>query len=128
MKLSCLFGHSWDNCQCLRCGRCREYWEGSHQYEGTCKCVRCGTVDPQAAHAWEPAASGKACQVVCSRCGREGEDHLWETSTWIETVAIDDVWMGGHSTSGQESIEHCADDCVRCGKRQWQPDRFLGLG
>lgn len=57
MNIACLFGHKWDGCKCLRCGKKRDE---QHDWNG-CKCRRCEKGRDEQ-HDWD------GCE--CRRCGK----------------------------------------------------------
>lgn len=63
MKLSCLFGHKWNGCTCIRCGEVRD---DGHRWNA-CTCEICGKVqDRDDAHRW----NGCMCEV----CGKKRDE------------------------------------------------------
>ena len=84
MKLTCLFGHTWNGCKCEKCGKTRDEnhdWNGCkcricgktrdehHDWNG-CICRTCGkTRDKQ--HDFKYKNSCGKCMGICRRCGKE---------------------------------------------------------
>ena len=83
--MACLFGHKWDGCICIKCGKTR--YEG-HLFEnvpGKCqnKCVKCGS-EIQLNHHWD------GC--ICSICGERTSyvvfDSLCEKEITVFTCVV----------------------------------------
>lgn len=96
MKIRCLFGHAWNNCYCVRCGKTRGEGHEGHDWHG-CKCERCGqTRDSE--HQWN------VCH--CIRCGQtRDEGHDWQGCQCVRCGQTRDY---GHDWQGCQ--------CVRCGQ------------
>jgi len=103
--MACLFGHKWNGCKCIKCGKVRDEghdldlckgvcricgqknWLPRHDWQG-CKCARCGATRDEG-HGW----NGCKCKICgktrdeghrwngckCSRCGKwRNEKHAWD--------------------------------------------------
>ncbi len=97
MGFLCTIGvHTWNGCQCVRCGKVRKV---GHDYSRDCTtCSRCGSTG-NGVHSWEGCECTK-CQVtrdwehdwsqnceICAKCGRTRSGgkwsggHIWEDGT-----------------------------------------------
>ena len=71
MSFKCKIGvHSWDGCQCTRCGKIRDE---KHDLSTDCaKCSRCGQIFDENQHDWS-----EDCDK-CATCGQTRENqHSW---------------------------------------------------
>ena len=82
MNLLCLIGHKWrlpdGECykKCERCGKAH-LSKTFHDFNGGCKCIRCGNSNPDGGHKFE-FIEGR-CRQKCSICGKEKDiDHIWD--------------------------------------------------
>ena len=81
MSLLCLFGkHKYQRpvgkCY-MKCERCGEILRGFHEFNGGCKCVRCGALDPGGRHTYELIAG--SCRRQCTVCGKiDYLSHIWK--------------------------------------------------
>ena len=87
MGLKCLFGHKWNGCKCLKCGKSRLHvWNGcvcvncgkeNHTWND-CKCIMCGEtrVNSYFGYCKMQSVPGK-CQKQCSICGVVADNHVW---------------------------------------------------
>lgn len=118
MKLSCLFGHQWNGCQCERCGKVRDEGHefGNFKYTvggcvGTCKCGKTQTFQ----HDWQ---LDERCQSKCTRCGHvRAVDHDWKP---VEGKCQMKCARCGRVQGGQHNYVpvpgKCESVCSRCGK------------
>ena len=97
--MSCLFGHQWNSCKCVRCGKIRSYYDDSylknaHHYDlATCKCTVCGM---KADSSWD--------------------GHDWEIANVDERNDTDDyAWMGGYFASYTTTTTTTDYQCKKCG-------------
>ena len=58
MKMACFFGHKWDGCKCIKCGKFRDEYHDWDLCKG--KCSKCDKACKQQ-HEW----NGR----ICSKCG-----------------------------------------------------------
>lgn len=73
----CLFGHKWDGCKCLKCGKTRDE---EHDWSG-CKCRRCGNRRDEA-HNWKGS--------VCTTCGQTRTiDEITDRAALVEIANND---------------------------------------
>lgn len=109
--MACLFGHKWNGCKCVRCGKLRD--EG-HDWNG-CTCRICGRKRDEG-HDWQRPHPNK-CYERCSICGKERRtEHEWDGCKCIKCGKFRDE---GHDWNG------CI--CRICGKKRseghdWQPE------
>jgi hypothetical protein len=109
MNLSCLFGHSWRGCLCLRCGKVRDEghnWRRvnkpeliDHPTDGVLSesdsaCMKCPDCFRILPHKW--------VGCVCQQCG--GMRHLWNGCKCGRCGGIRDY---------EHQLDGCK--CIRCG-------------
>lgn len=128
--MACLFGHKWDGCKCIKCGKlrnenhdwnlcagkckkCGRSCNVEHDWEG-CKCKNCGEKDTsfKAQHNFL-SISGK-CVNVCSVCGKEDASYnAQHTYQLIPGKCEEECTVCGET----QKIKHSYNNgkCTRCG-------------